>query len=328
VHDHPHRLELPPFTEAQLPLDPGALPAGPGVGQIVGPGGVSLVIGRAANLRRWAAGHLGGARPRKGQRPPTDLRPVAAAVRWAPTSGAFRQRLVFERLMERHTAPGARRDLKPPAFLHLDPGQRFPRLSVRVGPGRADAFGPFLRRGDAEEAAQAVNRLFALRPCDYVFEPHPELPLGLGCLYAQTQACAAPCLARVGEEAYRARAREAAGWLAAPARRGDASLPAWVSAPGEARGLVVETAGGGCALYPVRAWNVLEAGAVEAAAEPTEADVSALGWAAPSPGTGDLPWLVAWLRAPGRAAYVPVGEGEPPHAIAARARAEIMRHTR
>ena len=49
--------------------------------------------------------------------------------------------------MERHVPRAKRRDLKPPAFLHLDPDERFPRLSVRGAvEDRAHAFGPFRDR--------------------------------------------------------------------------------------------------------------------------------------------------------------------------------------
>ena len=54
------------------------VPPSAGVGQLLGPEERNLIVGRAANLRRWAATHLGRGRPvPKGRRPPTDLTPVA-----------------------------------------------------------------------------------------------------------------------------------------------------------------------------------------------------------------------------------------------------------
>jgi hypothetical protein len=79
-----------------------SLPARPGVAQIVGPprstGDVhNLVIGKSADIRRWAASHLGlGKTPPKGVRPPVDLRPIATAILFAPTTSPFQQRLVYE----------------------------------------------------------------------------------------------------------------------------------------------------------------------------------------------------------------------------------------
>src|SRR5207249_2169606 len=137
----------------------------------------SSVIGKAANLRRWASGHLGqGPPPPRGRRPRTDLRPVAKAVRWSETTSPFHQRLVYERLMAEYIRPEKRRDLKPPAYIHLDPDERFPRLSVR-GP-EADPqnlYGPFRHRKAAARAVDALHRLFPLRPCDYTFEPAADL---------------------------------------------------------------------------------------------------------------------------------------------------------
>ncbi|HET8648110.1 MAG TPA: hypothetical protein VFO85_21620, partial [Vicinamibacteria bacterium] len=124
-----------------------AVPAAPGVAQFLAAGERNLLIGKAANLRRWASTYLGaGPPPRPGRRPPLDLRPVAAAVRYATTTGDFQQRLVFERLMARHVPLSARRDLKPPAWVHLDLADAFPRLSTRSGrAARAGGplFGPF-----------------------------------------------------------------------------------------------------------------------------------------------------------------------------------------
>ncbi|HSB61946.1 MAG TPA: hypothetical protein VLI67_09510, partial [Vicinamibacteria bacterium] len=86
------------------------LPAAAGVGQVLGPEGRNLVIGRAANLRRWAAARLGRGKPApRGRRPPLDLSPVATAVAHAATTSPFQQRLVFERLMARHVSSSARR---------------------------------------------------------------------------------------------------------------------------------------------------------------------------------------------------------------------------
>src|SRR6185436_10016743 len=106
-----------------------------------------------------------------------------------------------------------RRDLKPPAYLRLDPAERFPRATVENTAGEPTRFGPFRDRRAAGKALAALHKAFPLRPCDYVFEPHPELPLGVGCLYAQVRSCAAPCLVRISEEEYRGLAAAAADVL-------------------------------------------------------------------------------------------------------------------
>jgi hypothetical protein len=283
------------------------------VGQLLGPGERNLIVGRAANLRRWAATHLGRGRPvPKGRRPPTDLTPVATAIGYATTASPFQQRLVYERLMARYVPLAARRDLKPPAFLHLDPTERFPRLSVRrIEEGPHGLFGPFRDRRAAERAREALHKLRPLRPCDYVFEPDPALPLGLGCLFAQVRTCAAPCLVRIDEPPYRSIAEEVRGWLANPgARPPEAAgvLPPWV-ASATGRGLVVAKGAMGVELYPVAAGRLLEAASLTASLDAWEAAIDVLGSdathpAAPPAGE-DWPWLTAWLTSPaGRGSWV------------------------
>ncbi len=303
------------------------VPAAPGVGQIVGAGGRNLVIGRAAQLRKWTASHLGAGKPaRKGARPTTDLRPVAVAVRWAATSSAFQQRLVYERLMGEHVPLASRRDLKPPGYLRLDPDERFPRVTVHAGAADRDAlFGPFRDRRAAERASKALHKLVPLRPCDYAFEPHPELPLGLGCLYAQVRSCAAPCLARIGEDAYRALATEAASLLAAPGAR-DAShapwLPEWI-ARANAPALVVERHERGIEVYAVVAGRVVGA----SCADSLDTALAAVTFAEPADAPDDRPWLVSWLGSPRRTGVYVLADPADPVATAAAARAALARET-
>ena len=306
-------LTLVPLGDGDLPRALEAMPRSPGVGQILGPEGRNLVVGRPANLRTWAAGHLGRARPRRaGLRPPTDLSPIATAVAYVETTSTFGQRLAFERVMSRHVPPARRRDLKPAAWIHLDPGERFPRAGVRVGPPAASSFGPFPGREAAQRAVTALHKRLALRPCDYTFEPDPALPLGLGCVYAQVRTCVAPCLSRVTEDEYRALAARAAALLADPALRGEedtAWIPSWVAASG-ARGVVVEEGRSGLELYPVLGGAVLGDRAAPAAPGELEAAMGRLLWDG-EPAGDDTPWLLQWLRARRRTGrYVVVGEGD------------------
>ena len=293
------------------------LPAAPGVGQLLGAGGRHLMLAPAANLRKWAASHLGlGKPPPPGRRPKTNLAGIATSFGWACTSSPFAQRLLYERLAAPLIPLSERRDLKPPAFLHLEPRDRFPRVTVRSGEqGRAGLFGPFRNRSAAEKARDAVNRLFPLRPCDHSFEPDPALPLGVGCLYAQVRSCAAPCLARVSEADYRALAARAADWLSDPAARADAheAVPATVEGMEGARAVVLGVGRQEVELYPVRAGRVLEGAAVVTPPVALEAAVARLDWSGEE-GPDDWPWLAAWVgSARGRSSYVSLrvaGDGE------------------
>ena len=280
----------PPFTARpdfiQVPLDEGdvaerlsVLPTSAGVAQILGPEGKNLLIGRAANLRRWAASHLGAGRPpAKGKRPPTNLRPIATVVAYASTAYPFQQKLLYERVMARHVPLEKRRDLKVPAFLHLDPGERFPRVSVRRLEETAQGlFGPFRDKRAAERARDALQKAVPLRPCDYTFEPDPALPLGLGCIFAQVRTCAAPCLARTSEADYRKLAAETALRLARGAAVFD-WMPPWATAVGGARGIVVDRARGRVVLYPVAGGRVLEDAAMAVDESELEGAAARLRW--------------------------------------------------
>jgi hypothetical protein len=288
--------------------------------QLLGAGEQSLLIGRAASIRRWAASNLGmGPPPKPGRRPRTDLSPVAATLRWAETTSTFHQRVVFERLMAAHVPLAARRDLKRPVYLHLDPEERFPRVTLRPMAGDGyHLFGPLRDRRAAERAAQELLKRFPLRPCDYGFEPDPALALGLGCVYAQVRSCAAPCLARVSEAEYRALARAAVAFLAEPsARPVDSSVPHWVQ-DGGGRGIAVEAARGGVELYPVVGGAVVEDAAVVAPAPAITAALEGMSWPQP-PGRDDRPWLLAWLAVPRRgAAYLAASLGAAPAALASK----------
>jgi hypothetical protein len=284
------------------------VPTSAGVGQILGTEDQSLVLGRAANLRRWAARQLGRAKlARKGGRPPTDLSPIAGAIGFVETTSEFHQRLSYERLIAPLVPIEKRRDLKRPVWLHLDVDERFPRITLVSGAAERGAlFGPFRDRRSAEKAVAALHKLHPLRPCDFVFEPDPALALGLGCLYAQVKTCAAPCLVRVTEEAYTYLAHEAARLLGEAAGRGEdvaAWLPPWVTALEDSRALVVEKGRYGIEVYPVREGAVLEEG--RAVAADLASARAVVRWPTLDAPRDDTAWLTAWLSAPKRkGAYV------------------------
>src|SRR3972149_1455007 len=115
-------MALPELAFADLGEDPAPtvarLPAAAGVGQLLGPGGQSLLLAPTSNLRRWAAARLGlGGPPKPGRRPPPGPPPprrpgaVAPAVAGARPPPPFEQRLLYERRRAALAPPAARRDL-------------------------------------------------------------------------------------------------------------------------------------------------------------------------------------------------------------------------
>lgn len=229
-----------------------------------------------------------------------------------------------------------RRDLRPPAYLHIDLAERFPRLSVRVPDGAADGvalrglYGPFRDRRAAERALKPLHKRFALRPCDYVFEPHPQLALGENCLYAQVRTCAAPCLERVSVAQYQALAHALAVFLAAPEQRpADARefLPEVVSAAA-GRAVIVAQARAGLELYPYLDGAVFEEQRVDVprAEVGSDAVLSAalrgLDWRSAAARRDDRTWLAAHLlAASGDTCYVTLPANADPVTLAAYLRA-------
>ena len=288
-----------------------ALPTVAGVGQVVAESGRNLVIGRASNLRRWAADHLGRARPRKvvpgklPPRPPTDLTPVAAAIAYAVTPSPFALRLAYERLMALHVPLAKRRDLKKPAYLRLDASDRFPRLVVQSAAFGDGVFGPFRDRRAAARARDALLKQFRLRACDLEFEPAPQLAEGLACLHAQVGSCVAPCLVRVSEDGYRALAADVAALLEGAGER-PKEVPSWVRRTG-GRSVVVERLKTGIELHPIAAGSVLAP--VTAAEGDVSSAMSALSWVVPPDAADDTPWLNAWRHGAHTGIEVPLEGG-------------------
>jgi hypothetical protein len=247
---------------------------------------------------------------------------VARHVRFALTTSAFQQRLVFERLMALHVTADARRDLKRPAYLRVDPGERFPRLTLCQDSRESRGlFGPFRDRRAAERAQRDLLQRVPLRPCDHELEPDPASSLGLGCVYAQVDSCSAPCLGRVGEDDYRALVRQLTGWLAHPESRPKdlaETIPPWVTAVENSHALVVERGREGLELYPVAAGAVVEETGTVTPEPDLEEALRALGWDAPETPRDDVPWLLSWLTSARRSGvYLSVADPKDTLALAA-----------
>lgn len=286
-----------------------ALPTAAGVAMIEGPEGQTLLLTRTANIRKWAAQNLGaGPPPRRGQRPKTNLAGVATAVSCILAPTPFERTLVFERWMAPLVPYAKRKDLLPPVFLSLDAGERLARVSI-VATAAPHVFGPFRNRKAAERASAALHKEYPLRPCDHGFEPHPELPLGRACLYAQVRSCSAPCLSRVSEDAYRSLAAEAVSALTSPEGRQGAlalAVPITVGAA-HGRGLVVSKVRGGAVLHPVVRGRVQDG--VALTEEAMDEAVACLRWEAADTLPDDWAWLSTWLHSPaGRGSFVVVTE--------------------
>lgn len=266
------------------------VPSGAGVGQILAADERNLIVGRASNLRRWAAGHLGRGKPPKvvpgkiPPRPPTDLAPIAAAIAYVRTQSAFGQRLAYERLMARYVPLAKRRDLKRPAYLRVEEGDPLPRVLIQATPH--DAFGPFRDTRAATRARDALDKHFRIRPCDFGFKPPDAVPDGLAAEIA----------------------RALDGGVTLP------EVPPWVRRTG-GRSLIVERVKSGYEIHPVMAGAVIDDAVV---GDDAGAAVARIDWTPPAEPRDDTPWLNAWRHGKHTGVEIPIRHDDTPEAIAAR----------
>ena len=203
----------------------------------------NLVIGRASNLRRWAADHLGRARPRKAV--PGKL-PAAAAD--GPHAGRGRRRLRrpprppsasgwrYERLMARYVPLSQRRDLKRPAYLRLDVAERFPRIVVQPSAhGRRRLRALPRPPGRDAGAGRAAEGAIRCAPATSSSSPLPTSRPGSPASTRRSGAAWRRACSRASEDDYRALAAQVAGVLDGAGER-PREVPPWVRRAGRAVG--------------------------------------------------------------------------------------------
>ena len=161
----------------------------------------------------------------------------------------------------------SRRDLKPPAFLHLDPAQRFPRVSVRgAGEDGASLFGPFRDRRAAEKAQGRAAPPLPPAPLRLRVRARPRAAPGHG-LPLRAGALVRRALPRPRERGGLPLARGRGPPRGSPvprrARRRPPPCPRpWPRWRG-ARAVIVDAGRSAAVLYPVRQGRVLDAGGGE-----------------------------------------------------------------
>lgn len=188
-----------------------AVPAAAGVFRVDFDSGPPYV-GKTADLRRRLRRLLV---PRKGLSSRLTLREVARGVHYRRTGSPFESSFLLYRAI-RHFRPGDTRDflkLRPPAFVKVLMGNRFPRTCVtrRLARSRALFYGPFPTRGAAEQFENAFLDLFQVRRCTENLAPSPSHP---GCIWGEMDLCLRPCQAACDDDAYANEVARAAAFLA------------------------------------------------------------------------------------------------------------------
>lgn len=179
-----------------------SVPASAGVYILKDRKGRSLYVGKAKNLRSRVMSYLheGGDQ----QRPHISyLMKEVEDLDYVVTRNE-REALVLENSLIKQKKPRYNirlRDDKNYLSLRLDPGERFPRLTLtrRVLKDGALYYGPFASADALRKAKRLIHKVFPLRDCtDEKFKRHAARP----CLSYYMGMCLGPCAGKVSEEEY------------------------------------------------------------------------------------------------------------------------------
>lgn len=201
------------FTES-LDVDPNdadlrqrlrLIPAGRGVLLLADDSGRPVQLLTAADLRRMATARLTASDEAAGPHT-VNLRDIVRRVAWIPCEGSFRCDLRHLQAARRLWPKRYRQHVALPKchFVRIDLASRHAHFSVqpRAATDRPEehVFGLFPSRKAAERFVEILVGAFGLcRRPDLLATPDRAH----SCPYLQMAACPAPCVGRIGEEAYR-----------------------------------------------------------------------------------------------------------------------------
>jgi excinuclease ABC subunit C len=195
-------LEKSPFLKRKL----GDLPLRPGCYLYRDEGGNLLYVGKAKVLRNRVKSYF------QQKRLDAKTRRLVARV-WDVeliVCETELEALVLENnLIKEHFPPFniLLRDDKSYPYVKLTWKEAFPKVYVtrKLRKDGSLYFGPFFPASTAYRTAELVYRFFQIRDCDIDIDGKR----GRACLKYQLHRCTAPCIAAVGQDAYREQAREA-----------------------------------------------------------------------------------------------------------------------
>lgn len=187
---------------------PDDLPRAPGVYQFENGSETALYVGKSVNVRRRVRSYFYGGGPDDDRL--AEMLRLSRRVRVRRTGSDLEALLEEAERIVRHR-PRFNRALKNRArgwYVEIDLGAPFPRLRVTrsTRKSRARYFGPFRGRSFPEEVVELVRKAFRLRVCRESLMPDAS---GSPCLQHGIGLCTAPCVKKVGLDAYRAQVRRA-----------------------------------------------------------------------------------------------------------------------
>ena len=186
------------------------LPNEPGVYRMLDERGEPLYVGKAKTLKKRVPayaktqGAVGAAAAHGGADPVDGVRHHRQRGRGAAARGQHDQAL-------RPTFNIVLRDDKSFPYILLRTGHEFPLIGKHRGAKRpgTEYFGPFASAGAVNDTLNALLKAFPLRSCrDSIFTTRTR-----PCLQYQIKRCSAPCVGRIGAEAYGRIVDEVRGFL-------------------------------------------------------------------------------------------------------------------
>jgi len=175
------------------------LPVRPGVYRMQDSKGDVLYVGKARALKNRVGNYVQVSRLSKRlQRMVAQTRSMTIV-----TTNTEAEALLLEaQLIKRFRPPYnvLLRDDKSFPFILLREDHPFPRVQLHRGARhiKGQYFGPFASAGSVRETLTALQKLFLLRSCSDSFFANRSRP----CLLHQIRRCSAPCVGRIGEDAY------------------------------------------------------------------------------------------------------------------------------
>jgi len=187
-------------TRARLGAEARALGVEPGVYLMKDDSGAILYIGKAKSLRARVSTYFQGA-PRESPR--TELLVGRVSAFEVILTETESEALILEcTLIKKHKPPFNVRlkDDKAYPYLRVDAREEFPRIDWTRKARRDGAryFGPFPSAWSARQVLQLLNETYRLRDCSDNTFRHRTRP----CILHQMGKCSAPCVGKIGREAY------------------------------------------------------------------------------------------------------------------------------
>lgn len=179
---------------------------GPGVYVMRDADGVTLYVGKAANLRKRVASYFD-ARPKISRlmRMIARIRSIEVSITRSEAEALLLENEYIKSLMPRYNV--LLKDDKSYPWVMVGTEHPFPRIAFHRGAKDKDKeyMGPYPSASSVRESINLIQKLFLLRNCEDSYFSNRSRP----CLQYQIKRCTAPCVGKVSEDEYAGQVEDA-----------------------------------------------------------------------------------------------------------------------